>query len=453
MSNMKLCERVRSPLRSLAQLAVLAIAAVPLVACSVDSKSTRSAPVLGTAESFAVLAGSTVTNTGPTTIAGDLGVSPGLAVTGFPPGVLLSGVVHAGDAAALQAQQDVTTSYIGLAGQACSSDLTGQDLGGLTLTPGVYCFSSSAQLTGALTLDAEGNPDSVFIFQIGSTLTTASNAEVLLINGAQSCNTYWQVGSSATLGTATDFVGNILALTSISLTTDAQVLGRALARNGAVTMDTNHVQPASCGGGQDAGPGPDNGQDAGPDNGEDDAGADDSDDAGVGDGQDAGPHDDSCVLCGGIYVDLGSDRDNCGACGNSCAWDSECVAGECSCPGTAAACGDICVELDDNPKNCGACGNVCGADQWCDGGTCTGVCEGTICDGWCTNLMTNEGACGACGVECGPAESCHGGVCECDGAICGATCVDLDTSATDCGSCGNVCGGDECCTAGACVPL
>jgi hypothetical protein len=418
---------------SLAQLAVLAIAAAPLVACSLDSKSTRSAPVLGTAESFAVLAGSTVTNTGPTTIAGDLGVSPGLAITGFPPGVLLSGVVHAGDAVALQAQQDVTTSYIGLAGQACDDDLTGQDLGGLTLTAGVYCFSSSAQLTGALTLDAEGDPDSVFIFQIGSTLTTASTAEVLLINGAQSCNTYWQVGSSATLGTATDFVGNILALTSITLTTDAQVLGRALARNGAVTMDTNHVQPESCGGGQDAGP-------------------DDSDDAGVGDGPDAGLHD-GCVLCGDVYVDLESDRNNCGACGNSCAWDSECVAGECICPGTATACGDICVELNDNPKNCGACGNVCGADQWCDGGACTGVCDGTICDGWCTNLMTSEGACGACGVQCGPNETCNGGVCECDGAICGATCVDLDSSPTDCGSCGNACGDDECCTAGACVPL
>ena len=123
--------------------------------------------------------------------------------------------------------------------------MTGQDLGGLTLTPGVYCFSSSAQLTGTLTLDAQGNPNAVFIFKIGSTLTTASNSSVVVINtGGNSsiaCNVFWQVGSSATLGTGTSFAGNILALTSITLNTGANVSGRVLARNGAVTLDTNNV--------------------------------------------------------------------------------------------------------------------------------------------------------------------------------------------------------------------
>ena len=206
------------------------------------------APSLGTAQSFAVLAGSTVTNTGPTVVQGNLGVSPGTAVTGFPPGIVLGGTIHAADAVALQAQNDVTTAYNVLAGEPCDVDLTGQDLGGLTLTPGVYCFSSSAQLTGALVLNALGNPNSVFVFKIGSTLTTASNSSVAVINASasQGCNVFWQVGSSATLGTGTTFVGNILALTSIALVTGTNVSGRALARNGAVTMDTNHVSPTSC---------------------------------------------------------------------------------------------------------------------------------------------------------------------------------------------------------------
>ncbi len=201
------------------------------------------APSLGTAASFAVLAGSTATNTGPTNVAGDLGVSPGAAITGFPPGVVVPpATIHAADAVALQAQSDVTTAYNNAAGQACDVNLTGQDLGGLTLTPGVYCFpSTSAQLTGALTLDGGGDPAAVFIFQTGSTITTASNATVLLINGASDCNVFWQIGSSATLGTGTAFVGNILALTSITLNTNASLLGRALAQNGAVTMDANNI--------------------------------------------------------------------------------------------------------------------------------------------------------------------------------------------------------------------
>src|SRR6202040_4373156 len=150
-----------------------------------------------------------------------LGVSPGSAVTGFPPGIVVTGTIHAADAVALAAQNSVTTAYNSLASQACTQDLTGQDLGGKTLTAGIYCFSSSAQLTGALTLDAQGNPNAVFIFKIGSTLITASNSRVLLINGASPCDVFWQVGSSATLGTGTNFIGNILALTSITLTTNA----------------------------------------------------------------------------------------------------------------------------------------------------------------------------------------------------------------------------------------
>jgi hypothetical protein len=198
--------------------------------------------------SFAVLAGSTVTNTAtPTVVNGNLGVSPGSAVTGFPPGVVTDGTIHAADPAAALAQSDLTTLYSDLAGSACNDSLTGQDLGGKTLAAGVYCFATSAQLTGTLTLDAQGNPNAVFIFQIGSTLTTATASSVLLVNGASSCNVFWQVGSSATLGTGTALVGSIVALTSITLNTGAGLSGRALARNGAVTLDDNAV--AVCTGG------------------------------------------------------------------------------------------------------------------------------------------------------------------------------------------------------------
>jgi subtilisin family serine protease len=206
----------------------------------------QTAPSLGSAQSFAVLAGSTVTNTGSTVISGDLGVSPGSAVTGFPPGLVVSGAIHSADAATFAAQNAVTTAYNSLAGQACTLDVTGQDLGGQTLTAGVYCFSSSAQLTGTLTLNAQGNANAVFIFKMGSTLTTASASSVVLTNGASPRNVFWQVGSSATLGTATSFAGNILALTSITVTTGASVAGRTLARNGAVTLDANTVTAPSA---------------------------------------------------------------------------------------------------------------------------------------------------------------------------------------------------------------
>ena len=217
--------------------------------CGASAAFAQTAPPLGAAQSFAVLGGSTVTNTGPSTITGDLGVSPGSAVTGFPPGVVVSGTIHAADAVALAAQNSVTTAYNTLAGQACTQDLTGQNLGGQTLTAGVYCFSSSAPLTGTLTLNAQGNANAVFIFKIGSTLTAASGSSVVLINGGSVCNVFWQVGSSATLGTTTSLTGNLIALTSITLTTGARVTGRTLARNGAVTLDTNAVAVTACGGG------------------------------------------------------------------------------------------------------------------------------------------------------------------------------------------------------------
>ncbi len=201
---------------------------------------------LGTAESFGVLGGSAVTNTGASVITGNLGVSPGTAVTGFPPGsVTPPGAIHSADAVAAQAQIDLTTAYNAIVATPTLVDLTGTDLGGLTLTPGVYGFSSSAQLTGTLTLNALGNPNAVFIFKIGSTLTTASNSSVVFINtggnSSMSCRVFWQVGSSATLGTTTSFAGNILALTSITLNTGANVSGRVLARNGAVTLAGNNV--------------------------------------------------------------------------------------------------------------------------------------------------------------------------------------------------------------------
>jgi uncharacterized protein with beta-barrel porin domain len=220
-----------------------AAAALGLMGAALSSPSHAQAPPLGTAATFGVLAGTTVTNTNtPTIISGNVGVSPGSAVTGFPPGIVVGGTIHAGDAVALQAQSDDVIAYLNLAGRPVTQDLTGQDLGGKTLIAGVYGYTSSAQLTGTLTLDGQGNPNSVFIIKIGSTLTTASASSILLINGAQGGNVFFQVGSSAVLGTGTSFTGDILALTSITLTSGANIFcGDALAQNGAVTLDNNHI--------------------------------------------------------------------------------------------------------------------------------------------------------------------------------------------------------------------
>jgi hypothetical protein len=272
---------------------------------------------LGSASSFAVLAGSTVTSTGPTTITGNLGVSPGPMVTGFPPGTVTGGTIHAGDATAAQAQIDVATAYTTLAGQACDVDLTGQDLGGLTLTTGVYCLSASAQLTGTLTLDAEGNPDAVFTFQIGSTLTTASNSAVTVLHGGVDCNVLWQVGSSATLGTHTAFTGNVLALASVTLATSASVSGRLFGRTGAVTMNDNQVVAGNCLQGQGGTGG--GGGEAGSGGGESASGA-----TGAG----GGPPDH--ITCEDICVDPRTDSQNCGGCGVVCDPADSCVDGVCS---------------------------------------------------------------------------------------------------------------------------
>jgi len=200
---------------------------------------------MGTAAPFAVLAGQTVTNTGPSVISGSIGLSPGTAITGFPPGTETNGTQYAADGVALQAQNDLTTAYNQAAG-ATPVTVESADLGGQNLAPGVYKGTSALSLTGTVTLNGENNPNSVFIFQAGSTLITASSSTVQLINGATWCNVFWQVGSSATLGTATTFVGTIMALTSASLTTGATVMGRVLARNGSVTLDTNTITQPAC---------------------------------------------------------------------------------------------------------------------------------------------------------------------------------------------------------------
>ncbi len=193
---------------------------------------------------FSVLAGSTVTNTGSTVISGDVGVSPGTAVTGFPPG-LAGGAIHSADGAAAQAQAALTTGYLDAAGRSGGTTVAG-DLVGRTLTAGVYKSTSSLAISGDVTLDAQGNSAAVFIFQISSTLTTGSGSHVILANGAKACNVFWQVGSSATLGTNSVFKGNVLALTSITITTGVNLEGRALARNGAVTLDADVITGCTC---------------------------------------------------------------------------------------------------------------------------------------------------------------------------------------------------------------
>ena len=233
-------------------LAGLLMAFVLIMSARV-SQAVATAPSLGTAASFAVLGGSTVTNTGPTLVTGDLGVSPGTAIVGFFPSTpggpgTVVGTQHAADAVAAQAQADAATAYTALAGQAC--DFTHPliaDIGGQTLAPGVHCFPSSAAITGNLTLDAGGDPNAVWVFNIESTLVTASASSVLIINGGNACNVFWRVGSSATLNTTTAFQGSILALANISVQTGATVSGRLLAQTEAVTLDTNQVSlPTNC---------------------------------------------------------------------------------------------------------------------------------------------------------------------------------------------------------------
>jgi uncharacterized repeat protein (TIGR01451 family) len=223
----------------LARGSAIAVAAATLISIQ-SSADAATVPVpLGTAANFAVLAGSTITNTGLTTINGDVGLSPGTSVTGFPPGQV-NGTIHVGDSVALQAQADLTAAYDDAAARPVSATIpTG--LGGTTQTPGVYDSAAGTfGIDGTLTLDAQGDPNAVFIFEAAATLTTGSASNVLLINGAQASNVFWVAGA-ATLGISSTLVGSILAVTSITMTTDATIDGRALALNGAVTLDTSTI--------------------------------------------------------------------------------------------------------------------------------------------------------------------------------------------------------------------
>jgi hypothetical protein len=227
----------------LALPALVAAGTAGLLAAGTASAATPPVP-LGTVSSYAVLAGSTVTNTGPTVVSGDLGLSPGTSVTGFPPGTLVNGAMHVTDAAAAQAQLDTTTAYNTAAGLTPTGNVTA-DLGGQHLAPGVYA-GPTLSLTGTLTLDAAGDPDAVFVFQAGSTLITATTSVVALTGGASACNVFWQVGSSATLGVSSVFTGTLAALTAVTAQTGAAVSGRLLARNAAVTLDANTITRPVC---------------------------------------------------------------------------------------------------------------------------------------------------------------------------------------------------------------
>jgi hypothetical protein len=241
---------------SLTRLTTRLLFLVPFAALVLNASAASAQSPLGSAQSFAVLGASTVTNTGttpPTMITGNVGVSPGTAITGFPPGVVLGGAIHAGDPVAARAHADALLAYVRLAGFDCPSinHLSGVlGTGGLhpTLPTGVYCFDTSAQLTGTLTLTGAGP----WIFQVGTTLTTASDSQIIVVDAAPNCsgsNVFWQLGTSATLGTATEFAGNILALVSITATTGVNVAGSLIALGGAVTLDTNTVSVCSSGSG------------------------------------------------------------------------------------------------------------------------------------------------------------------------------------------------------------
>ncbi len=379
------------------------------------NRAVVTSPLLGTAQNFAALAGTTVTNAGPSVLDADVGVSPGSAVTGFPPG-LTAGTIHTADAVALQAQNDLGAAYDNLAGWNCNVPLTGQDLGGKTLTSGVYCFTSEAQLTGALVLDGEGQSDASFVFQIGSKLTVASGASVRFINGASPCNIYWQVGSSATVGTGSTFAGSILALTSIAVQTGASLDGRALARNGAVTLDTNRVSATSCGAtSQDGGTGE---MDGGlPDGGEVDGGVPD------GGGTVVGENGECCAgssLCGETCFNLTNDANHCGSCDVSCADNQVCSGGVCAaCPPQDTQCKDQCANLSEDNYNCGACGHACAASQTCTSGRC-GACDGDLCSNVCVYLSDDRNNCGACGNACGDDQCCTNGSCSSTSAEGGA---------------------------------
>jgi hypothetical protein len=377
-------------LRSELRLLSLAVPTLFILACgkgsssraaqSQSSASLSPAPSLGSAASFSVLGGETVTNVGPSTLSGDLGVSPGSATTGFPPGQLIPPAKrHAADTEAAQAQSDVGAAYDLLASAKCTADMSGKDLGARTLSAGVYCFSSETQLTGTLVLDAKFQANALFVFKMVSKLTAAGSASVRLINGAKPCNVFWIVGSSATIGTNASFAGNILALTSIALKSGASLNGRALARRGEVTLSSNRIRSEEC------------------------------------QAEEGGEELACCSgakACNGACSDLTTDANNCGACGKSCAASQVCTAGACAaCPQNRTQCQDQCADLQFDPFNCGACGKVCAASESCLAGAC-GACDGTVCDNTCVELRTDSANCGACGKTCAEEECCNAGSCS-----------------------------------------
>jgi hypothetical protein len=225
-------------------LGLVAVASLMALTLARASGAAATAVPLGAAGSFAVLAGAGVTNTGPTTVNGDVGTFPTTTVTGAG-SMTINGTNHGGDGVTQQAQTDLVTAYNNAAAQGPTNPIVA-DLGGQSLSPGVYNSASSIGLTGSLTLNAGGDPNAVFVFQAGSALTTASASSVVLVNGAQSCNVFWQIGSSATLGTGSTFRGTVIALQSITVTTGVTVDGRVLARNGAVTLDTDTISRSGC---------------------------------------------------------------------------------------------------------------------------------------------------------------------------------------------------------------
>ena len=299
--------------------------------------------LLGSAQSFAVLGSSTVTNTGSSVVEGNVGVSSVGGFTGFPPGIVTGGTIHNNDAVATAAQADVTTAYNTLAGMGCDASFGpgDQDLTLLSpLTPGVYCFASTASLSGALVLDAQANPAAQFVFKIGSALTTAPNSSVSVINGGSTCNVFWQIVSSATLDTDTVFVGNIVALASIVLNTRAQIVsGRALARTGSVTMEANHIDSRSC----------------------------------------LVTNGSPCVSefdCESRVCSSGT----CGPCvtGSECTGGTSCVGGTCCVP-SGAACGGDCTVLCPNTEPCTTASDC--ASGFCSGGVCAPCAGSSDCGG------------------------------------------------------------------------
>jgi type VI secretion system secreted protein VgrG len=232
-----MCNRTKSLRFRVIPALFLVCAAVGIFSAQTKAQS------LGSAETFAALGASTLTNSGATNVSGNVGVSPGSAITGFPPGIVTNGAVHAADGIATQAHADFATAYSDFAGLASPSanNMSGTDLGGKTLTPGVYRFDTSATSGGALTFDAQNDPKARFVVQVGTTLITSSSSSVVLINGADARNVYFQVGSSVTLGSGSSFIGNLLAYASITTVSGTSVTGRLLALTGAVTLDNNQV--------------------------------------------------------------------------------------------------------------------------------------------------------------------------------------------------------------------